>query len=129
MMHGGAITGMNIDRGDVAIAGEIRRHGEAAILVAIGRRRERLGISHDEIGIAENPAAAEVERRRKIGAISFRRAVVDPLRERGDVVGGENSRRVELAASGDRFPRRHDARGGIRFDLEGMRLRVGVRHQ
>jgi hypothetical protein len=78
-------------------------HRVAAVLIAIGRRRERLAVAEDEIGLAERPAAAEVERLREIGGIAFRRAVIDPRRDRRNVFGGQRARRIEFAAASTGF--------------------------
>ncbi len=128
-MHGLAVAGLDVDRGDVLLRSQMRRHREAAIHVADRRRRVRLRVLQNHVGLPERPPAIEIERRGQIGRISFRRAVVGPTRDGVDVRLRENARAIEDAAAQRRLPRRHLARLRHVLDIRCALVRFGVRHQ
>src|SRR3954467_9917160 len=128
-MHRGRVARPDVDRGDVRVLRQRRRHREAAVHVAGHRRRIRFGVRKHEIGLAERPSAVEVFWRWKIGEGSLRRAVVDPFRDGVDLVLPEHTRLGEVAARRRRLPGRHLMRLRHVLDGVGMRRGVAVRHQ
>ncbi len=89
--------------------------------VGTARRHDmRLRNLDDEIRLADVPhvVVLKLARRRHVGHVAFLRALVDPCRNRRDLLLGQ--RRVVLeflnADVALDMPRRHEARRGLRFD-------------
>ena len=82
VMHGLAIAGMNVDRRNVLIGGQIRWKREAAIRVAgVGGVYVSGLCRATRSGWPRVQPLLKSSGGREIGGIAFRRAVVDPLRD------------------------------------------------
>jgi hypothetical protein len=134
VVNGLPVAGLDVDGRYVEIrAGGrgCRRHGQrvAAIHVFCGRGRVGRWIRDDQVGLSERPSAVEVQRRRQIARIALRRAVVDPLRDRVDLVLGQDARIGKDCATFHRLPGRHLPRLDHVLDVVCLRRRIGARHQ
>ena len=108
MVDDGAVAGLNVHGGHIAVVSEVGRDDVAAVDIgAVGLQMVRAARLQHQIRLSEGPAVAEVRRRGQVGGVAFRRPGISPLGERCDIVIGQAARILEIAAVRVGLPGRH----------------------